>query len=53
MSKKFIKNMKCWCQGLNWDKIIEEFPDQARIRDWHNCHIDDKPITKQSRGNAE
>jgi hypothetical protein len=38
------KEFECWCQYLDWDKIIEQYPDQARIRDYHNCHIGEKKI---------
>lgn len=34
--------LQCWCEGLDWDKVVEQFPDQARVRDGHNCHIGEK-----------
>lgn len=32
--------LTCWCQGLDWDKIIFEYPDEARTYAMHNCKLD-------------
>lgn len=40
MGKIDIKKMKCWCEAIDWDKVIEQYPDEARTRDFHNCGKD-------------
>ncbi len=41
----------CWCQGLDWDKVIFEYPDQARVYAMHNCELDSQN-TKKEEGEA-